>query len=59
MLTIRTTIGRENVVIGELEERIRAHAYKIKAILHPEKLRGYVIVEGVEDDIKAAVNGLR
>ncbi|MBI4017369.1 MAG: transcription elongation factor Spt5, partial [Candidatus Aenigmarchaeota archaeon] len=31
----------------------------IKAILHPEKLRGYVIVEGEEDDIKAAVNGLR
>lgn len=59
LMTIRTTIGRENVVIAELEERIRSHGFKVKALLHPEKLRGYVIIEGEDDDIKSAMSGLR
>lgn len=59
MLTVRTTIGRENLVMSEIEERVRAHGYKIRALLHPEKMRGYVIIEGEENDIKVVVNGLR
>ncbi|QQG39386.1 MAG: transcription elongation factor Spt5 [Candidatus Aenigmatarchaeota archaeon] len=59
ILTIRTTIGRENVVMSEIEERVRSKGYKVRALLHPEKLRGYVIIEGEEDDIKLAVSGLR
>lgn len=58
-MTIRTTIGRENVVISEIEDRLRTRSLQIRALLHPEKLRGYVIIEGEDDDIKSVVSGLR
>ena len=57
--TIRTTIGRENIVMSEIESRVKTKGYEIKALIHPEKLKGYVMVEGKESDIREVVRDLR
>lgn len=55
--TVRTTVGRENSVISMIKERIEEK--DIKAMIHPDKLKGYILVEGDKDSIKSIVNNLR
>lgn len=55
--TVRTVAGRENSVMTRIQEKVKEG--KIKAMVHPEKLRGYVIIEGDKDKIKDTVKGLR
>jgi transcriptional antiterminator NusG len=52
---VRTTVGREATVMS----MIRRRGEGIKAILHPAKVKGYILVEGDEDAIRKAVSGLR
>lgn len=58
IITIRTTTGRENIVIESIAARAKKHSIPIKSIFHPEDLRGYVFVEGEIDDIEAGVKGI-
>ncbi|MBI2579458.1 MAG: transcription elongation factor Spt5 [Candidatus Aenigmarchaeota archaeon] len=58
MLTIRTTTGRENVVIDSLTTKIKSHSLPIKSIIHPEDLRGYIFVEGEQDDIENLIKNV-
>ncbi len=58
ILTIRTTTGRENIVIDSLEKKIKANGLNIKSVFHPEELRGYVFIEGNIDDIEEAIKGI-
>jgi transcriptional antiterminator NusG len=58
ILTIRTTTGRENVVIDSLISKIQGKNTGIKSLFHPEELRGYVFIEGEAEDIKAVVKGI-
>ncbi|MCD6478136.1 MAG: transcription elongation factor Spt5 [Candidatus Aenigmarchaeota archaeon] len=57
--TIRTTIGRESIVMSEIESKVKSRGYEIKAMIHPEKLKGYVMIEGKESDIREAIRDLR
>ncbi|UCG95313.1 MAG: transcription elongation factor Spt5 [archaeon] len=57
--TIRTTIGRENMVMNEIENQVRLRGFEIKALIHPEKLKGYVMVEGKESDIREVIHDMR
>jgi len=57
--TIRTTIGRENMVMAEIENLVKLRGFEIKAMIHPEKLKGYVMVEGKESDIREAIHDMR
>ncbi|HDD71600.1 MAG TPA: transcription elongation factor Spt5 [Candidatus Aenigmarchaeota archaeon] len=57
--TIRTTIGRENMVMLELQTLAKTRGFEIKAMIHPEKLKGYVMVEGKESDIREAIKEIR
>ena len=59
IMTIRTTIGRENVVMTEIEDRMRSQKLAVRALLHPEKLKGYILIDGDDDDVKTAIRGLR
>lgn len=59
MLTLRTTIGREATVMRDVQERVKKGEYNIKAIVHPEELKGYIIVEGKEKDIRELVRNVR
>ena len=56
--TIRTTTGRENVVIDSLMNRVNNQKILIKSVFHPEELRGYVFVEGEVEEIEAAIKGV-
>ncbi|MCK4634382.1 MAG: transcription elongation factor Spt5 [Candidatus Aenigmarchaeota archaeon] len=57
--TIRTTIGRENMVMAEIENMVKMRGFEIKALIHPEKLKGYVMVEGKESDIREVIHDMR
>ncbi|MEM5812587.1 MAG: transcription elongation factor Spt5 [Candidatus Aenigmatarchaeota archaeon] len=56
--TIRTTSGREEIVIDILTTRLKSEGYNIKAIFHPAEIKGYIFVEGSSADIHKAVHGM-
>ena len=56
--TIRTTSGREDIVVDVLATRLRNESYNIKAIFHPAEIKGYVFVEGSPGDIRKAMQGM-
>lgn len=55
--TVRTTTGRENVVIEALTNKIKKEIIPVKSIFHPSELRGYIFMEGdtnhIEESIKS------
>ena len=55
---IRTTTGRENIVIKSLVNRIKSKKILIKSLFYPEDLRGYVFIEGETNDIDDATRGI-
>lgn len=59
ILTVRTTRGREKTVVNAMRSKVKAENYDIKAVFHPEDLKGYIFVEGKEQDIKDVVSDLR
>lgn len=58
MATIRTTTGREKVVIESVVARVKNHSIPVKSVFHPEELRGYVFIEGEINDIEASIRGI-
>lgn len=58
MYTIRTTTGRENVVIEAIRNRVKREKLPLKSLFHPAELRGYIFAEGTPDDIEAAIKGV-
>lgn len=55
---IRTTTGRESVVIDSLMTRVAGQAIPIKSLFHPEELRGYIFVEGEAEEIENAIKNI-
>lgn len=51
---VKTIIGRENVVIESMSGKAKVQGLDIKAMVHPEEIRGYVFVEGELKDIQSA-----
>ncbi len=58
ILTIRTTTGRENVVMEAVAARSKKQNIPIKSVFHPEDLRGYIFIEGEAEDIEASVKSV-
>ena len=56
--TIKTVVGRENVVLDAVASKARSENLAIQALVHPEEIKGYVFVEGTIDDIDKAVKAL-
>lgn len=56
--TIRTTTGREDVVIDMLESNIKAESLDIKSVFHPAEIKGYIFVEGGLGSIQKGMRGL-
>ena len=59
ILTARTTRGREKTAIKEMKSTIKSKNLDIKAVFHPEELKGYVFIEGKESDIRQLSSDLR
>jgi transcriptional antiterminator NusG len=52
---VKTIIGRENVVLEAMAGKAKANSLAIRAMVHPEELRGYVFVEGDLKDIESII----
>ena len=56
--TVRTTVGRENAVIETLLSKSKSRTMNIKAIFHPDELKGYIFLEGDEESIDEIVKAV-
>lgn len=59
IMTARTTRGREKTAINASRSQIKTSDLDIKAVFHPEDLRGYIFIEGKEADIRELSNQVR
>lgn len=55
---IRTTSGREDIVIDIMSSNVKANQLNVKSIFHPAEIKGYVFAEGSSGAIHKAVQGL-
>lgn len=53
--TVKTVVGRENVVLDVIAAKVKSEGLNIKALVHPEEIKGYIFVEGAVEDIEKAV----
>ena len=56
--TIKTVIGRENIVMEMMSSRVKEENLNITAMFHPEEIKGYVFVEGDLKDIDKATQSM-
>jgi transcriptional antiterminator NusG len=55
---IRTTSGREDIVIDLLSTKLKNKEVTIKAIVHPAEIKGYIFAEGKLGEIQKTVQGM-
>lgn len=53
--TVKTVVGRENIVLDTITTKAKVENLQIQSILHPEEIRGYVFIEGDIKDVEKAV----
>lgn len=59
ILTARTTRGREKTAINAMRAAVKSSNLDIKAVFHPQDLRGYVFIEGTESAINDLASEVR
>jgi transcriptional antiterminator NusG len=52
---VKTIIGRENVVMEAIANKAKVNNLTVKALVHPEEIKGYIFVEGESKDIQDIV----
>src|SRR4030042_2617555 len=55
---LRTTSGREEIVMDMVVSRVGADGLDVKAVIHPAELKGYIFIEGSTADIHKALRGV-
>jgi len=58
IFAIRTIVGREEVVLESLYNRAVKSNIPVKAIMHPQEIKGYVFVEGDFENVKELIKGV-
>ncbi len=59
LMVIRSTIGRERIVLEALEAKVKAKKLMIKSLFLPAEMKGYIFVEADDvDEIKKLVTGV-
>lgn len=53
--TVKTIIGRENVVAEAVANKAKNSELDIKAVIHPEEIKGYIFIEGELRDIETTL----
>ena len=56
--TLRTTSGREDIVMDMIYSRVKAEKLDVKAVIHPAELKGYIFIEGSTADIHKSLRGV-
>ncbi|PSG98757.1 MAG: transcription elongation factor Spt5 [Nanohaloarchaea archaeon SW_7_43_1] len=59
ILTGKTTRGREKNAIEAVKSKVKAENLDIKAVFHPQDLKGYIFIEGKEGDIQKLTDDIR
>ncbi|MEM5799221.1 MAG: transcription elongation factor Spt5 [Candidatus Aenigmatarchaeota archaeon] len=55
MYAVKTIIGRENVVLEAIANKAKVNSLAVKAVVHPEEIKGYIFAEGELKDIQEIV----
>ena len=55
---IRTTSGREDMVIDIMSTKIKNDGLEVKTIFHPAEIKGYIFAEGSSGAVHKATMGL-
>jgi transcriptional antiterminator NusG len=50
--TVKTVVGRENIVLDSIATKAGTENLQIGALVHPEEIKGYVFVEGEIRDVE-------
>lgn len=59
LFTIKTVVGRENIVIDNVATKAKSQGMtQVRAFIHPEEIKGYVFVEGDIKEIERAVQDI-
>ncbi len=53
--TLKTVVGRENIVIELIAAKAKAENIPILSLFHPEEIKGYVFIEGDIKDVERAI----
>lgn len=53
--TVKTVVGRENIVLDSISTKAKAEHLQIQALMHPEEIKGYIFIEGDLKDIERAL----
>jgi transcription elongation factor Spt5 len=56
--TLRTTSGREDIVMDMINSRVHAENLDVKAVIHPAELKGYIFIEGNTAAIHKSLKGV-
>jgi transcriptional antiterminator NusG len=54
--TVKTVVGRENIVLDAIAAKAKSQNLQLQALLHPEEIKGYVFIEG---DVREIEKGLQ
>jgi len=55
IFTIKTVVGRENIVLDAIASKIKTQGLAIQTLVHPEEIKGYIFVEGDIKEVEKAV----
>ena len=55
IVTVRTTVGRENAIIDALVSKIKSNNLDIRCIFNPGELKGYIFLEGDPEIINETI----
>ena len=55
---IRTIVGREEIVLEAIANKAKMEGIPIKALVHPEEIKGYIFVEGELKDVREAIKNV-
>jgi transcriptional antiterminator NusG len=58
IFTLRTTSGREDIVMDMINSRVKAEKLGVKAVIHPSELKGYIFIEGGSGDVHKSIRGV-
>ncbi len=59
LMVIRSTIGRERIVLEALEAKVKAKKLMIKSLFLPAEMKGYIFIEADDvDEIRKLVSGV-
>ena len=53
--TIKTVVGRENIVIDSIVSKAKAENIVLQSLVHPEEIKGYVFIEGDVKEIERVI----